>query len=240
MATTIRLLLLSGAVFFHLLQAKGQVNPDFQYRFISAIDYKLTKKWKIAAEYRYSAENDLQKFRNSYVQFEGKYSKTKKLSVSGGYRFTTSHELDAHRFFVAVEYNHKLSKLFSVAGASKYQYSTNSFNPEFMNEFEEPVRMLREKLSVEFNVPKSKLAFHTGAEVFIQTGSQPMFSYNRTRYQLGTSYSFGDYGKFGLSVFFDDRYNPEKTDRFVLVTKYSLSLDKLLNHNKEEKKETSK
>ena len=240
MATTIRILLLSGAVFFHFLQANGQVNPDFQYRFISAVDYKLAKKWKIATEYRYSAENDLQKFRNSYIQFEGKYSRTKKLSISGGYRFTTSHELDAHRFFVAVEYNHKLSKLFSVAGTSKYQYSTNSFNQEFMNEFAEPVKMLREKLSVEFNVPKSKLAFHTGAEVFIQTGSQRMFAYNRTRYLLGTTYGFGDSGKFGLSVFFDDRYNPEKTDRLVLVTKYSVSLDKLLNHSKEEKNNNSK
>ncbi len=240
MATKIRLVLVSCAFFCHFIQVNGQANPDFQYRFISALDYRLAKKWKIAAEYRYSAENDLQKFRNSYVQFEGKYSKTKRLSFSGGYRFTTSHEMDAHRFFVAVEYNYKLSKKFSIAATSKYQFTTNSFNQQFMDEFVEPVKMLREKLSIEFNVPKSKLSFHTGAEVFIQTGNQTMFSCNRTRYLLGTSYGFGDYGKFGLSVFFDDRFNPEKTDRFVLVTKYSLSLDKLLDHSKEEKKNNSK
>lgn len=236
MGTTIRRLFVFALVFFHLLPARGQSNTDVQYRLITALDYKPSKKWKVAAEYRYSADQDLQQFRNSYFQFEGKYALNKRLSLSGGYRFTTSFEQDAHRFFGALGYSQKLNKRFSLVLASKYQYTTNRFNREFMSEFREPVHMLREKLSLEFNVPKSKLLLHGGVEAFIRTRIQEPLAYNRTRYLLGASYGFGDYGKFGLTLFYDDRSNPESTDRLVLVTKYTLSLDKFLKRGKEESK----
>ena len=194
-------------LFLVSLSGYCQGNTDFQSRFITSVDYKLNKKWKFASEYRYSLENDLQKFRSSSIQLETKYSLTKKLELSGGYRFTTSFEEDNHRFFAQL--------------ASKYQFSTNSFDPDFMNEFKEPVKMTRQKVGLEFNVPKSKLAFNTSAELFLKIDNQPYFKFNRMRYTVGTDYNFKKYGKFGISVFYDNKYNPMKDDRIVLVTKYS-------------------
>jgi hypothetical protein len=222
-------------IFLFSIQSFGQGNTDIQSRFIPSVEYKLNKKWKFASEYRYSLENDLEKFRSSSIQLESKYSITKKLTLSGGYRFTTSFEEDNHRFFGAIGYDYKLNKMFSLSSATKYQYSTNSFDPDFINEFKEPVKIARQKIRLDFNVPKSKFSFNTSAEIFLKTESQPFFKYNRMRYEAGTNYEFKKYGKFGFSVFYDDKYSPLKDDRIVIETKYSISINDLTKKKKKKK-----
>jgi hypothetical protein len=221
-----------AVLFFINLSGFCQGNSDFQSRFNTSVDYKLNKKWKFYAEYRYSLENDLQKFRSSSIQLESKYAITKKLTLTGGYRFTTSFEEDNHRFFASLNYDYKLNKSFTVALSSKYQYATNSFDPDFINEFKQPVEMFRQKIGLELNVPKSKFSFNTGTEFFLKTNSQPYFKFNRTRYMLGSDYNFKKYGKFGITIFYDDKYNPIKNDRIVLITKYAFSINDFLKKSK--------
>ncbi len=220
---------------FFSIQSFGQSNTDFQSRSIFSVDYKLNKKWKLASEYRYSLENDLQKFRTSAVQLEAEYAFNKKLTLSGGYRFSTSYEEDNHRFFSALSYEYKINKIFTLSSASKFQYSTNSFDPDFMNEFKEPVKMSRQKLGLDINFPKSKLSVSSGIEIFLKTDTQPYFKFNRMRYFLGSEYNLKKYGKIGLLVFYDDKYNPRKDDRIVLQTKYSISVTDLIKNKKNEK-----
>lgn len=222
-------------VLFITIQGFGQQNTDVQSRLIPSIEYKLNKKWKIFTEYRYSMENDLEKFRSSSIQMESKYSITKKLSLSGGYRFTTSFEEDNHRFFGALGYDYKINKMFTLSSATKYQYSTNSFDPDFINEFKEPIKIARQKISLDFNVPKSKLSFNAASEIFLKTESQPFFKFNRMRYEAGTKYDFKKYGKLGFSVFYDDKYSPLKEDRIVIETKYSISINDLTQKKKTKK-----
>jgi hypothetical protein len=222
-------------VFLNSLVAFGQSNTDFQSRTAFSIDYKLNKKWKMATEYRYSLENDWQKFRSSSIQLETEYAITKRLVILGGYRFTTSFEEDNHRFFAALKYDYKINKLFTVTAASKFQFSTNSFDPDFMNEFKEPVKMTRQKIGIDFNIPKSKLSFTAGTEIFLKTESQPYFKFNRMRYETGLNYDFKKYGKLGFSVFYDDKISPLKDDRIVLVSKYAISINDLTKKKKKEK-----
>ena len=226
-----KIVLLVG-FFLISLSSFSQGNTDFQSRFITSVDYKLNKKWKFNSEFQYSLENDLQKFRSSSIQLDAKYTVTKNLSLSSGYRFTTSFEEDNHRFFVAVGYDYNLNKSFAIQLASKYQFSTNSFDPDFMHEFKEPVKMTRQKVGFEFNVPKSKLAFNTSAEIFLKMDSQPFFKFNRMRYNVGTDYNFKKYGKFGINVFYDNKYNPMKDDRIVLVAKYTVSVHDFFKKSK--------
>ena len=185
----------------------GQTNTDIQSRVIPSLEFKLNKKWKFASEYRYSLENDLEKFRSSSIQLESKYSITKNLSLSGGYRFTTSFKEDSHRFFGAIEYDYTINKIFIVSSTTKYQYSTNSFDSNFINEYKKPIKIARQKIKIEFNVPRSKVSFNAGAEIFLKTESQPFFKFNRMRYELGTNYNLKKYGKLGFSVFYEDKYN---------------------------------
>lgn len=221
------------------IKSFGQTNTDIQSRVIPSLEYKLNKKWKIASEYRYSLENDLEKFRSSSIQLESKYSITKKLSLSGGYRFTTSFEEDSHRFFGALEYDFKINKMFTLSTVTKYQYSTNSFDSDFINEYKEPIKIARQKIKIDFNVPKSKVSFYAATEIFLKTESQPYFKFNRMRYELGTSYNLKKYGKLGFSVFYEDKYSQIKDNRFVIETKYSISINSVIKKLYAIKKYTS-
>lgn len=214
------------------LQIFGQSNTDIQSRFIPSVEYKLNKKLKFAFEYRYALENDLEKFRHSGIQFESKYSFTKKIALSGVYRFTTSFEEDNHRFFGALEYDYKINKKFSVSSATKYQYSTNSFDSDYIKYFKEPLKLVRQKIRFDYNVPKSKFSFNAAVEVFLKTDSQPFFKYNLIRYEASTNYNFKKYGKFGFTVFYDDKYSPLKEDRIVMELKYAISINDLLKKKK--------
>lgn len=219
-------------VFVVSFQAFGQKNTDVQSRLIPSIEFKLNKKWKFSSEYRFSLENNLQKFRSSAVLFETKYSLTKRLTLSGEYRFTTSFEEDNHRLNMALGYDYKINKKFTVSPTTKYQYSTNKFDRGFINEFKAPENTLRQKIDVEFNVPKSKFSFKASAEVFVEVERQLVFDFDKMRYTLGLEYNFKEYGKLGFSVFYDCLYKPDKDDRIVLVTKYSISLRDLIKKKK--------
>jgi hypothetical protein len=56
----------------------------------------------------------------------------------------------------------------------------------------------------------------------------PELKYNRIRYQFGSDYKLKYGNAIGFSVFYEDRTNPQKTDRFVFSTKYNLSIDEML------------
>ena len=49
---------------------------------------------------------------------------------------------------------------------------------------------------------------------------------------LGSDYNFKKYGKFGITIFYDDKYNPIKNDRIVLITKYAFSINDFLKKSK--------
>ncbi|ESU27188.1 hypothetical protein FLJC2902T_21610 [Flavobacterium limnosediminis JC2902] len=212
---------------------------DFQYRFIPAVNYRFNDKWKISGEYRYSVQKDFQEFRSSAAEFAVKYNFNPEFSIEPGYRFTTSYESDAHRLFAALKYDKDFGAL-SLFSAIKYQFSTGSFNERYMSDFKEPVQMLREKIGLDYNVPKSKASFNVSVEIFLKLADDDPIKYNRTRYTIGSDYRFKYGSKVGLSFFFDDRYNPQKIDRFVLETKYTLSIDDLIKKIKKEKERKAK
>ncbi len=201
-------------------------NTDTQLRLSAAIDYKINKKWKASFEYRYALEKDISTFQANVFQFAGEYKINKKMTIEAGYRFLTSYEGDNQRLFASFIYDYKLSR-FTIASRTRYQFTTPYFDAEFWNEFQEPSQIVREKLSVDYNIPKSKLSLNLSAEIFIKWDN-PKLKYNRIRYQLGSDYNLKYGNAVGFSVFYEDRANPQKTDRFVFSTKYSLSIDEML------------
>lgn len=211
-------------------------NTDWQLRFSPSLSYKINKKWELDFGYRYSLYKDVSEFKSSNFQFSGKYNITKKMSLEAGYRFTTSYEIDNHRFFGAFKYDYKL-KDFTFSSRTQYQYTTDKFDSEYMSLVKDAREYLREKISIDYNVPKCKASFNIGAEVFLKFDN-PM-TYNRIRYIVGTDYKM-KHGTFGLSLFYEDKYNETKTDRFVLNTKYNLSLDELIGKKKKKEKKDKK
>jgi hypothetical protein len=214
--------------------------PDFQLRISPSVDYKFAKKWQASLEYRYALDQDISEFRNSAIETGIKYDITKKASIETRYRFTTSFENDSHLLFAIFKYKKDLSKRFTLKSSTRYQFRTGSFDADYMQYFKKPTQLLREKITLEYNIPKSKASVYVAPEIFLKIGDKdlPFLSYNRMRYNAGVDYAMKYGNTIGLGFFFEDRYNPTKTDRFVFTTKYNLSIDELakkLKKNKDKK-----
>lgn len=231
-----RLNVLIICAFCSFIYAQEQL-PDFQLRISPSVDYKFAKKWQASFEYRYALDHDMSEFRNSAIEAGIKYDIFKKASLETRYRFTTSFENDSHLLFAIFKYNYKLNKRFSLKSSTRYQFRTGSFDADYMQYFKKPTQYLREKITLEYNVPKSKLSLYIAPEIFLKIADKdlPLLSYNRIRYNAGIDYAMKYGNTIGLGFFFEDRYNPTKTDRFVFTTKYNLSIDELAKKIKKEK-----
>ncbi|CAM3597491.1 DUF2490 domain-containing protein [Flavobacterium saliperosum] len=227
-------------LFLFAFEGLCQNYTDFQGRFIPSVSYRINDKWKIAGQYRYSLQKDFQEFRSSAAQFDIEYNITETISIETGYRFTTSFQEDNHRLFGGIKYDKKFNA-FRLFSGIKYQFTTGSFDSRYMKYFERPNHTLREKIGLEYNIPNSKIDLYTSAELFLRLAEdEDPVKINRARYEIGVDYKFKYGNTFGFSFFYDDRTNPRKTDRFVLETKYSLSIDDMLKKirkNKQKKTE---
>jgi hypothetical protein len=206
---------------------------DTQFRIAPSVDYRINKKWKIGFVYRYALEKDITTFQASVFQFSGEYKINKKMSIEAGYRYSTSFETDNQRLFASFIFDYKLNK-FTISSRTRCQFSTPYFDSDFWNEFKEPNQYIRQKFSVDYNIPKTKLSLNFSPEIFIKWDNTKL-EYNRTRYQFGSDYKLKYGNTIGLSVFYEDKTNATKMDRFVLITKYNLSIDELVKKLKKKK-----
>ncbi|WP_313807497.1 DUF2490 domain-containing protein [Flavobacterium sp.] len=215
-----------------------QENTDVQLRMIPSVSYKFTKKWEVVATYRYDLRNDIQEFKSSMVQGEIRYSISKKFRLETGYRFRTSFENDQHRIFGGLRFDQEIIDGLKIFLATKYQFSTGSFDKEYMAVFNRPNHVLREDLSFEYTIPKTKLSVNVGTEFFIkQNNDNKDWELNRIRSSFGIDNKFKYGNSAGIGVFYDDRTKPNKDDRIVLVVKYNLSIDDLIKKIKKEKRQ---
>jgi hypothetical protein len=228
--------LISISICFSVTYAQQQL-PDFQLRISPSVDYKFAKKWQASLEYRYALDHDMSEFRNSAIETGIAFDITKKASIETRYRFTTSFENDSHLLFAIFKYKKDLNKRFTLKSSTRYQFRTGSFDADYMQYFKKPTQLLREKITLEYNIPKSKASVYIAPEIFLKIGDKdlPYLSYNRMRYNAGVDYAMKYGNTVGLGFFFEDRLNPTKTDRFVFTTKYNLSIDELMKKIKKEK-----
>lgn len=209
-------------------------DTDTQFRIAPSFDYKINKKWKVGFNYRYGLEKDISTFQASVFQFSGEYKISKKMSIEAGYRYSTSFETDNQRLYASFIYDYKLNK-FTIGSRTRYQVSTPYFDSDFWNEFKEPSQYIRQRFSVDYNIPKSKLSLNFSPEFFLKWNNSN-FEYNRIRYQFGSDYKLKYGNTIGLSVFYEDKTNATKMDRFVFSTKYNLSIDEFIKKLKKKKK----
>jgi hypothetical protein len=214
-------------------------NNDLQLRVTPSVSYKINKKWQASFDYRFAFDNNMSSFRSNMFQPALEYKIIKGLSLELAYRFTTAFTKDSHRLFATLQYKYKIDKKFSLSSATRYQFSTGSFDIDFMRDFKEPSQYIRQKFGFDFNVPKSKFSFNVAPELFLKLDSNPI-ALHRIRYHLGTDYNL-DYGNsIGLGIFYEDVFKVTKDDRLVFNIKYSFSVDELLKQLKKDKKKKEK
>ncbi|WP_081694240.1 DUF2490 domain-containing protein [Flavobacterium suncheonense] len=221
----------------------GQENTDLQLRMVPSVSYKFTKKWGVAVAYRYDIYKDLQEFKSSMFQGEIRYDLSKKFRLETGYRFRTSYTEDQHRIYGGLRYDQEIITGLKIFLATKYQFSTGSFDKEYMAIYDRPNHVLREDLSFEYTIPQTKLSLSVGTEFFIkQDNTTKEWELNRIRSSFGIDNKFKYGNTVGIGIFYDDKTNPRKEDRIVLVTKYNLSIDDMIKKIRKErlKKEEKK
>lgn len=223
-------------MYFVLQFANSQNNTDIQYRFSPSIDYKINKKWKVGFDYRYGLEKDISTFQSSVFQLSGTFKISKKLSLEAGYRYKTSFDIDDQRLFTSFNFEHKIKK-FVLSSTTKYQIGTAYFNANYWNDYKKPTQYFRQKIDIEYNIPKSKISLSIAPEAFIRIKNRQL-EFSRMRYNFGTNYKLKYGNTIGLSCFYEDVINPQKNDRFVIVTKYNLNINDL--KAKKSKKKTKK
>lgn len=213
-------------------------NTDTQLRFNPSVDYKINKKWKVAFDYRYALEKDVSTFQASLFQLSGEYKINKRMGLEAGYRFTTAYENDNQRLFASFIYDYKIQQ-FTLTSRTRYQFSTPYFNSDYWNQYKEPNQYLRQKFTVDYNIPKSKASIYFSSEFFVKI-DDGKFKYHRTRYLTGSDYKLKSGSTIGVSIMYEDKLNVMKTDRFVFTTKYNLAIDELLNKPKKKDKKEQK
>ena len=230
--------LLIACACFSITYAQRQL-PDFQLRISPSVDYKFAKKWQASLEYRYALDHDISEFRNSALEGGIGYDITKAITIEARYRFTTAFDTDSHLLYGVFKYKKELNKRYSLKSTTRYQFKTGSFDADYMQYYEKPTQLLREKITLEYNVPKSKATLYIAPEVFLKLNDKdnPYFSYNAMRYNAGIDYALNYGNTLGLGFFYEDIYNPKKEDRFVFTTKYNLSIDELVKKIKRKRDE---
>lgn len=212
----------------------AQEQPDTQLRINPSISYDFNKKVGITLDYRLGYKENISQFQSSVFQLSTSYNWTKKIELEAGYRYSTSFSKDYHRFILSLKYNQKWNRI-SIENTLKYQFQTERFDSEFMQFYKTPKQTFREKITIEYNVPKSKTTLFVAPELFLRM-DETSIKFNRMRYSIGGAYQLKYGNKVGVSLFYDDYTIPSKTDRLVIVTKYSLALNDLAKKIKKVKK----
>jgi hypothetical protein len=108
-----------------------------------------------------------------------------------------------------------------------------------MQYYKNPSNMFREKFNIEYNVPHSKASIYFSPEIFLKYKNESI-DFNRMRYTIGGDYKLKYGNTIGISMFYDDKVNPQKADRVVFSTKYNLSIDALIKKIKKNKTKVKK
>lgn len=212
----------------------AQEQPDTQLRISPSVSYDFSKKFGMTLDYRLGYKENISQFQSSVFQLSTTYDWTKKIEIEVGYRFSTSFNKDYHRFIISLKYKYKWHRI-SIENTLKYQFQTERFDSEFMQFYKTPKQTFREKITVEYNVPKSKTTLFLAPELFLRMDKNSL-KFNRMRYSIGGDYQLKYGNKVGVSFFYDDYTIPSKTDRLVFVTKYNLALNDLAKKIKKVRK----
>ncbi|SDC30820.1 DUF2490 domain-containing protein [Williamwhitmania taraxaci] len=135
----------------------------------------------------------------------------------GGYRLGRSAEEDAfytnHRFTVGAKTDWDISRL-KVVYNMRYEFEfaevyTNGYNLE-------ESKRVRGRVSVEYNLPNSKLTPFFSAELFYDMSPNKEREFNRIRYRLGSDFAINKRNKLEVFAQYQKNMNA-KTDKSSMV-----------------------
>jgi hypothetical protein len=164
---------------------------DFQTWTDIGLRCKLTKKFKIDAEFGHRRRENARLLKENYVDVSLSYRVWKQLNLAAGYRYSYEYDDDyENRIYADVSYGIDFSR-FNLETRARFQRNYQSTNIED--------GYWRQKTALSYNIKGLPLNPYLSAETFyhfIYTGNQ----FDRVRYEAGVAYSLPR--KTQLSLFF--------------------------------------
>jgi len=214
------------------VSAAAQGEKDLEFRGNLGVSWEAGKNTTVNAGYRYTAFDNLSRFKSSMFSIGGSQDVLKWLRLGGEYRFYTTPEQDYHRFQVFARAGYKVNKKIDLFYRLQYQQRQDYFDGEYLQYFP-PERIFRNRLLGRYQYSK-KLELYGYAESFTERRRGDFRTY-RMRYGVGTEYEYKKRHVFGLELFANDEFNRKSpNDRLTIDVSYVFKIKKR-KEKKEEK-----
>ena len=173
----------------------GQEN-DFQLWGDLSASYKISSKIGIQGELGLRTRENTQLLKQYYAETGVNYQISKRFDALINYRFTDYHVLgktSIHRLSADLSYDNKWKRF---AYKIRVRYQQEWFLSNYSNEYSE--QLIRTKLSVKYNIKKTKLEPFLGIEHFLGLNGKNAFLSTALRISAGVDYPVSK--KSGISV----------------------------------------
>ena len=139
---------------------------DFQTWYSFAVNKKIIKKTTLSVKTGLRLRENSSLYSKQFTDVKIKRKYNKRISYAVGYRYINKWDIaldisNQNRFYADVNYKNKLSKRFAYSVRNRWQ--TQGFLDDY--------RMtLRQKIALEYNIPKTKLTPSIASEYFFALG----------------------------------------------------------------------
>lgn len=200
-----------------------KVIRDFRMYTELAVEKKLFKNWEIGFETTLKLEKDASAIDEIDLDLQVQYSPLKFLSLATGYRYAFNHTSGRN-------YNSK----YRLMGELNFDYDYRRFEFEYRIRYQNvdddfflyettslPDHILRNRLRIKYDIPKSKIEPYIFSEHYGQLGSVDPYGL-KFKTGVGVRYSLKKYGQLKLYYRIDNELNhPYPYIHYILGVGYS-------------------
>lgn len=192
------------------LSQDTKVVRDFRFHGKLGVTKELFDSWKIGMQTVVKLEENASRLDEIDLDFDINYKPHSIINFGVGYRLAANYKKDKtvvkqHRLYGETELNYKLDR-FKFEFRIRYQNVDDDFFQ--YSETTPAEHILRNRLQLKYDIPKSKLTPYISAELYGQFGEDTEFPL-KMKYIIGVRYSFGKYGKIRVYYRLDRELNSD-------------------------------
>jgi hypothetical protein len=192
---------------------------DFAIWYTIGARYEITKKLKIDVSEEFRSIDNGSYGDQFFTDLGLSYKFNKYVSIGGYYRFIRKRENDEtfhnrNRFYGDVQLSLPV-KRFELSYRFRYQRQVNEYSEYVIND---PILYNRHKISLEYNIPKTRLTPSIFYERFFRINES--YNADNERYGLDLSYSFLKHHKIDLSYMINNDLAPRDKKLYILSIGY--------------------
>lgn len=222
---TSRFFCFSLIIILFISQKATAQKEDFAAWYTLGVRYEITKKLKVDLSEEFRTVDNGSYGDQLFTDIGVSYKFNKYISVGGYYRFIRKREDDENfytrnRFYGDIQLSLPV-KRFELSYRFRYQRQKNEYSEYAVND---PVLYNRHKISLKYNIPKTKLTPSVFYERFFRLKYVESYFADNERYGLDLGYSFLKHHKVDLSYMINNDLFPKKKKLYILSVGYRFTI----------------